>query len=129
MGEYVKAGEHGGKPYYLQRDTLDQGDMDCSLDMGDMDCPLVHFLFYDGTDWLVGPELGRSWGGLKSHLDTELPPTDQWRFWDGEKWTDNDHTFTLEYASLSLTCELIRVTGEGAVVEQQGNSLGDYRSV
>ena len=113
MGEYVKAGEHAGKPYFLQRDTLGEED---------------RFLFYTGSGWIVGSILGTPSGGLFSNLDTDLPPTDQWTFYDGEKWADDDHSFNLEHTFLPLACDLVRVEGEGEVVEKQWKSLGDYRS-
>ena len=113
LGEYVKAGEHGGKPYFLQRDTLGEEDS---------------FLFYTGINWIVGPILGTQNGGLLSNLDTDLPPTDQWKFYDGEVWAVDDHSLTLEHAFLPLACDLVRVEGEEEVVEKQGKSLGDYRS-
>ena len=109
----MKAGEHGGKPYFLQRDTLGEEDS---------------FLFYTGINWIVGPILGTQNGGLLSNLDTDMPTTDQWKFYDGEVWAVDDHSLTLEHAFLPLACDLVRVEGEGEVVEKQGKSLGDYRS-
>ena len=62
------------------------------------------------------------------NLDTDLPPTDQWKFYDGDVWAVDDHSLSLEHAFLPLACDLVRVEGEGEVVEKQGKSLGDYRS-
>ena len=112
LGEFVEAGEHGGRPYFRQRDTLGKAGT---------------FLYNEGGNWLVSETLGGSMAHLRNYQDTPLPPTDQWLFWDGEKRNDGDTSLTLEFTALS-PCQLVRVAGEGDVVKKQGNSLGDYRS-
>ena len=113
--KHVKEGEHGGNPYFHQRDTV-----------GDTET----YLFYNGTDWIVGPVLGEGNGKLLNRQNTESPPTDQWQFWDEDNsWKKNDTSLALQYTTLPATCQTIRVAGEGAVVEKQGKSLGDYRLV
>ena len=110
---HMKEGEHGGKPYFLQRDTI--GDTETVL-------------FYNGTNWIVAPVLGEGNGKLLNRQNTESPPTDQWQYWDEDNsWKNNDISLALQYTTLPATCQLIRVAGEGAVVEKQGRSLGDYR--
>ena len=61
LGEYVEAGEHGGRPYYRQRDTEGRSE---------------NFLYSEGGEWLVSSDLGDSYGRLKNPQDTPLPPTD-----------------------------------------------------
>ena len=64
---------------------------------------------------------------LINHQNTAQPPTSQWYFWDGKKHNDEDTTLTLTFKALS-PCNLVRVAGEGMVVERQPDSFGDYRS-
>ena len=47
----------------------------------------------------------------------------QWLYWG----SDDDTSLTLEFTTLS-PCQLVRVAGEGEVVEKRGSELGDYRS-
>merc|ERR1712200_204916 len=70
--------------------------------------------------------LGGSRGGLKNNQNTSLPMTNDWLYWDGEKFNNNDTSFKLEYTSI-YPCQLVRVAGKGDVLEKQGQSLGDYR--
>ena len=112
---HMKEGEHGGKPYFLQRDTI--GDTETVL-------------FYNGTNWIVAPVLGEGNGKLLNRQNTESPPTDQWQFWDeNNNWKNSDISLALQHTFLPAPCQIIRVAGEGAVVEKQGKSLGDYRLV
>ena len=60
LGEYVEAGEHGGRPYYKQRDTEGRSE---------------NFLYSEGGEWLVSSDLGDSYGRLKNRQDTPLPPS------------------------------------------------------
>ena len=108
----MEAGEHGGRPYFRQRETVGSENI---------------FLYNEGGKWLVSNTLGKPNAVLKnSQEDTPIPPTDQWLFWDGEKWNDDDTSLTLEFTALS-PCQMVRVAGEGDVVDKQGSSLGDYR--
>ena len=113
LGEFVEAGEHGGRPYFRQRDTEGSNE---------------EFLFSEGGYWIVGPDLGVAAGGLLNNLNRDHPPIDGWIYGDGTNWRGDDTSFTLEFTTLS-PCQLVRVAGEGDVVEKQGSSLGDYRSV
>ena len=61
LGEYVEAGEHGGRPYYKQRDTEGRSE---------------NFLYSEGGEWLVSSDLGDSYGRLKNPQDPPLPPND-----------------------------------------------------
>ena len=49
-------------------------------------------------------------------------------YWDGKKRIDDDASLTLEFTTLS-PCQLVRVEGEGDVLMEQPNCMGDYRSV
>ena len=62
LGEYVEAGEHGGRPYYRQRDS--EGGRS------------ENFLYSEGGEWLVSSTLGSSYGRLENPQDTPLPPSD-----------------------------------------------------
>ena len=64
---------------------------------------------------------------LINYQNTAKPPTNQWYFWDGKKLSDEDTTLTLKFKALS-PCNMVRVAGEGMVVERQPDSFGDYRS-
>ena len=61
LGEYVEAGEHGGRPFYRQRDTEGRSE---------------NFLYSEGGEWLVSSTLGSSYGRLENPQDTPLPPSD-----------------------------------------------------
>ena len=56
MGEFVEAGEHGGRPYYRQRDTEGKD----------------AFLYNKGGEWLVGPTLGGSRWTLRNYQDSRV---------------------------------------------------------
>ena len=111
LGEFVEAGEHGGRPYYKQRDT--EGSQDT-------------FLFSEGGRWWDGSSLGELLGGLLNRVNSDDPPIDGWLFYGGGKFNSDDTSLTLESTAPS-PCQLVRVTGEGNVVDKQGSSLGDYR--
>ena len=134
LGEFVKTGEHEGKPYYRQRDSKMSHDL---------------FLFYvlgnstldptgNTTGWYVGPVLGDSGNSsLFSGRDTPSPPGDQWQFydWDEETWSEVDNSFTLEY-NLLAPCQSLRVSGHPYRALPLGRgglkivreSFGEYRS-
>ena len=59
MGEFVEAGEHGGRPFYTQRDT--EGVRDT-------------FLYSEGGKWWVSPTLGKSIGWLRNKQDNPALP-------------------------------------------------------
>ena len=62
LGEFVEAGEHGGRPFYIQRDT-EEGIKN-------------NYLYSVGGNWVVGETLGGSSGvGLLNRQDSNLPPT------------------------------------------------------
>ena len=113
LGEYVLAGEHEGWPYYTQQDTEGNG---------------PSFLYHEGGNWKASYTLGGSDTGLKNNKTSPHPPLDQWIFYDGKKWRDDDTSLTLEFAALSPICRMVRVAGEGDVVKVHGDSLGVYRS-
>ena len=64
---------------------------------------------------------------LINHQNTAKPPTSQWYFWDGKKHNNQDTSLALTFKALS-PCNMVRVAGEGMVVERQPDSFGDYRS-
>ena len=64
---------------------------------------------------------------IKNCQDTQLPPTRDWEYVKNGRWNDDDTSLTLEFTSLS-PCQLVRVKGEGDVLQKKGSSLGDYRS-
>jgi len=113
LGEFVEAGEHGGKQFFRQQDTEGQRET---------------FLYSEGGKWWVSDILGQSNGFLRNFQNTNKPPSTQWEYYNGEKWNDDDTSFTLEFTTLSPICQLVRVAGEGGVVRNQRTSLGDYRS-
>ena len=113
LGEFVEAGEHGGRPYFRQRDTEGTEDI---------------FLYSEGGKWWVNDILGESTGSLRNSQNTNTPPSTQWEYAKDGKWSDDDTSLTLEFTTLSPICQLVRVEGEGDVVEKVGTSLGDYRS-
>ena len=113
LGEYVEAGEHGGRPYYKQRDTEGRSE---------------NFLYSEGGEWLVSDTLEGTSAFLRNLQNTNKPPSTQWEYAKDGKWNDGDTSLTLEFTTLSPICQLVRVAGEGDVVEKQGSSLGDYRS-
>ena len=75
LGEFVEAGEHGGKPFYRQRDTEGQSGI---------------FMYSEGSEWRVGDTLGEFSAGLRNLQNTNTPPSTQWLYWDGEKRNDKD---------------------------------------
>ena len=117
LGEFVEAGEHGGRPFFIQRDTEGVRNI---------------FLYSEGGKWWVWHTLGESTGGLRNKQDSPLPPSGTWEFWSSSRipkgWQDDDTSLTLTFTTLS-PCKMVRVTGRGDVVEKQSGSLGDYRSV
>ena len=76
---------------------------------------------------MVGPTLGESSGWLRNSQNTNKPPSTQWEYAKDGKYNDDDTSLTLEFTTLS-PCKLVRVAGEGEVVEKRGSELGDYRS-
>ena len=114
-GEYVQAGEeYEGRVYDKQRDNLASGGYN---------------IYKVGERWIVSPSLGGANVGLRSQETGDLlPPTQNWEYVDADgKWRDDDASLTLTFASLPTPCPMVRVAGEGEVVEKQGSSLGDYR--
>ena len=115
LGEFVEAGEHGGRPFYKQRDT---------------EGAVNFFLYSEGGNWLVSNTLGKLGGGLGNREDSPIPPIGTWLFSDGKKYHNDDTSLTLTFTTLS-PCKMVRVTGRGDVVEKHGSkgseSLGDYR--
>ena len=106
LGEFVEAGEHGGRPYYRQRDTEGESET---------------FLYSEDGEGLVNDILGGSAAFLRNSQNSLKPPADQWLYWDGKKRNGNDTSLTLEFTALS-PCQLVRVSGEG-----NSNQHGDYR--
>ena len=111
LGEFVEAGEHGGRPYYLQRNTEKRQ---------------PNYLFFEDYCWRVSETFESRNSNVKNCKDTQLPPKRNWKYAKYGRWSD-DTSLTLEFTSLS-PCQLVRVAGEGEVVRKQGSSLGDYRS-
>lgn len=113
LGEYVQVGEHGGRPYYRQRDTEES---------------TPNFLYSEGGNWLVSDTLGKSTGDLSNSKNVDEPPLDEWNFWDGKKDRDDDNSLSLEYATL-LPCRWVRVVKWANYVAKryQDDYQGDYR--
>jgi len=112
LGEFVEAGEHEERPFYRQRDT--EGSK-------------PQYLYFEDNCWQVSETLGNRNDYIKNCQDTQLPPTKNWEYVGDGGWSDDDTSLTLEFTTLSPICQLVRVAGEGEVVEKQGSSLGDYR--
>jgi len=111
LGEYEEIGDFNERPFYKQRNTEGETDV---------------YLFFEGGEWGVNDELGGSGAYLKNNQNTSLPMTNDWLYYDGEKFNNNDTSFKLEYESI-YPCQLVRVAGKGDVLEKQGHALGDYR--
>ena len=77
---------------------------------------------------MVSDTLGESKGFLRNLQNTNTPPSTQWEYSKDGRWSDDDTSLTLEFTTLSPICQLVRVAGEGDVVEKRGSELGDYRS-
>ena len=113
VGEYLQAGEeYEGRVYNKQRDNVPDG---------------VEYIYKEGGRWYASPTLGGPRGLRSQETGDLLPPTQNWEYYDGGKWRDDDASLTLTFASLPTPCPVVRVAGEGDVVEKQGSSLGDYR--
>ena len=115
LGEFVEAGEHGGRPYYRQRDTEGKAD---------------HFLYSQGGKWWVHESLGKSVGRLSNPQNSSEPPTSGWVYSAGEgltEYRDDDDSLTLELNILHPP-ESHTIRGEGPMVYKVGSSLGKYRS-
>ena len=110
LGEFEEIGDFNERPFYKQRNTEGETDL---------------YLFFEGGEWRVSKKLGGS-GGLKNNQNTSLPMTNNWLYYDGEKFNSNDTSFKLEYESI-YPCQLVRVAVKGDALEKQGGSLGDYR--
>ena len=97
LGEFVEAGEHGGKPFFRQRDT--EGSK-------------PQYLYFEDSCWQVSVTLGNGNHYIRNCRDTQLPPTRSWEYWWATFWTegwgDDDTSLTLEFTSLS-PCQLVRV--------------------
>ena len=111
------AGVYGGRPYFKQKNTEE----------GNSDVFLYSYCDLLDCDWKVGATLGGKSAGLLNYQSSPLPPVDNWYYSKDGEWNNNDPSLTLEFTSLS-PCQLVRVAGEGGVVKEQSNSLGDYRS-
>ena len=113
LGEFVEVGELGGRPFFLQKDT--EGSK-------------PQYLYFEDKCWQVSVTLGNRNDFLKNCQDTRMPPTRNWEYARDGGWNDDDTSLYLEFTALSPICQLVRVAGEGDVVEKVGSSLGDYRS-
>ena len=113
-GEYEQAGEeYEGRVYNKQRDNLASGG---------------EYIFKKGERWIVSKTLGGPTRLRSQATGDLLPPTKNREYWDWDgKWRDDDASLTLTFASLTTPCPMVRVAGEGDVVEKRGDSLGDYR--
>ena len=118
LGEFEEAGEHRGRPYFLQRNT--EGSQ-------------PNYLYFEDGCWQVSQTLGNRFHGIRNCQDTQLPPTRSWHWREGERndWRSDDTSLSLEFTTLSPICQVVRVAGEGEVVALHGSggtkSLGDYR--
>ena len=114
LGEFQEVGKHGGRPFFAQRET--EGTQPQNL-------------YFEDNCWQISVTLGNRNDYVKNCQNTQLPPTRNWEYAKDGGWSDDDTSLTLEFTTLSPICQLVRVAGEGDVVEKQGSSLGDYRSV
>ena len=110
LGMFEEAGEHGGRPYFVQKDTEGSAGI---------------FLYKERGNWLVSETLGGTSSNLVNYQDTPLPPTDQWLYWDLEKFNNDDTSLILEFTALS-PCQLVTVAWEGNVVGDY-DVVGNYR--
>jgi len=113
-GEDMQAGEeYEGRVYNKQRDS--------NVASGG------EYIYKEGQRWYASETLGGLRGLRSQETGDLLPPTQNWEYYDGGKWRDDDASLTLTFASLPTPCPVVRVAGEGDVVEKQESSLGDYR--
>ena len=113
LGEYVQADEeYGGRVDYKQRQNV---------------AGRGEYIYKEGGRWYVSEILGGPVGLRSQETGALLPPTKNWEYTAGGKWRNDDASLTLTFASLPTPCPIVRVAGEGDVVEKQGSSLGDYR--
>ena len=110
LGEFEEIGDFNGRPFYKQRNTEGESNL---------------YLFSKLGEWRVSDELGGV-AQLKNNQNTSLPMTNNWLYYGGGKYNNNDTSLKLEYTSL-YPCQLVRVTGKGDVLEKMGGVLGDYR--
>ena len=85
------------------------------------------YIFKAGWRWYASETLGGAVGLRSQETGDLLPPTQNWEYAVGGEWSDDDASLTLKFASLPTLCPVVRVAGEGDVVEKHGKSLGDYR--
>ena len=111
LGEFVEAGEHGGRPYYRQRDTEGKAD---------------NFLYSEGGKWWVHDSMGKSVGKLSNPQNSPEPPTSGWVYFADQEYRDDDDSLTLELNVLNPP-PYHTIRGEGAMVYKVGSSLGKYR--
>ena len=133
LGEFVEAGEHGGRPFFRQRDTEGKTD---------------NFLYSEGGKWWVHDSLGKSVGKLLNPQNSSRPPgegpyrqqgssskwvdyrlpTNRWAYSADNEYRDDDDSLILElndlYPPPSHT-----IRGDGPMVNEVGRSLGRYRSL
>ena len=124
LGEYVKKGFSGGRPYFKQRDTVGQ--------------QTEFFLYYNDSQscqsWLVGNSLGPCNGYLTNNAVQGLtyPPVSSWKYWSLQAWQDDDPTLNLRqvaeaFNSAALTpCREVVVRASGLAAAFHDRSLGSY---
>ena len=127
LGEYVKAGEFQGQPYYEQRDTKSNK----ILDRLQPERLKTDFYLYssDGTwvvSWKLG--LGPNEAFFRGIGKGPVAPREKWEYWDKleKKWRSEDVTLTADFKNLALD-DYVDVEGVGDVVAKIGTSLGKYR--
>ena len=127
LGEYVKAGEFQGQPYYEQRDTKSNK----ILDRLQPERLKTDFYLYssDGTwvvSWKLG--LGPDEAFFRGIGKGPVAPREKWEYWNKleKKWKSDDVTLTADFKNLALD-DYVDVEGVGDVVAKIGTSLGKYR--
>ena len=122
LGEFVKEGFSGGKPFFRQKDTVGKR--------------TEFFLYYNNSNscesWLVGNTLGPCSGVLSSDIGKSItyPPVCGWKYWN-DGWQDNDPTLSFSHVVLNsgnlIPCSEVLVNASYPAVRIQQPSIGIYR--
>ena len=83
-----------------------------------------------GNHWLVSSKLGKVYGELRAEVREaeEVPPIKGWMFWNGSKWSDQDHTLECRRRP-SVSCKGVSVELWGRAKKKHPDCAGRYLPV